>query len=162
MQQPPSSTPGRIEKSSEDFAGLPAPFVERLKSADVVILVSSSETGGLVMQPVIAGGMYAPETVKSHAYVEAIYQEHANLLRRVNGEPSDSQRYQAAREFTVLSGTDPERFERVNAMLMQFEEDNPTAGEHPTEKEADNMADFLVYALAETAPVIGTANPIPS
>jgi hypothetical protein len=133
---------------------LPPAFVAELARADAVLVIGSSETKALSMRPIIAGGEYQPEQVASHALVAAIVADFDNLVRAVKGEPTDAQRFDALRQFTLMPQADCERFERINGMMQQYEEDNPQAGESPTQAEFERYADFLVHALIETAPLV--------
>jgi hypothetical protein len=145
----------RIVKS--DTPGeLPADFLERLAASDVVILVGSSESKDqeLTMHTILPGGLFNPEQILSHAYAEALHGEHVDLVRKVRGLPTDAMRFRALRAFAGLYGTDPERFEKINAGLQSFEEQNGLADEssHRTPEDYDRIADFVLQSLIETEP----------
>jgi hypothetical protein len=143
---------GFIVREEAPAGQLPPAFVAELARADAVLVIGSSETKALSMRPIIANE-YQPDQVASHALVAAILADFDNLVRAVKGEPTDAQRFNALREFALMPQTDRERFERVNRMMQQYEEDNQQAGESPTQAEFERYADFLVHALIETAPL---------
>jgi hypothetical protein len=143
---------GVIVREQAPAGQLPPAFLAELAKADAVLVISNAG-GPIVMRPIVASGEFQPETVASHALVDAILADFDNLMRRVKGEPTDGQRFDALREFALMPQTDVERFERINGMMQQYEEGNPQEGEFPTKAEFERYADFLVYALIETAPL---------
>jgi hypothetical protein len=146
-------------EAGADIPALPPMLTEKILAADALILLSTPPEGGLRMEGVIFGD-YAPGQVATHAYVAAHEQEFPNIKARMLGLPTDAQRYQALKEFACLAGTDPERFKTVNTMLQKFEEAN--MADDPAEQidaDHDKMAEFLMHALLETAPLVGEQSP---
>ena len=150
---PDNSRIVRSEKPGE----LPADFLERLAASDVVILIGSSESKDqeLSMHTILPGGLFAPETILSHAYAHALHGEHVDLVRKVRGLPTDAMRYRALAEFAGLAGTDPERFEKINEAMHAFELAEGLADEdtNRTREDFDRIADFIMQSLLETEPV---------
>lgn len=131
----------------------PAALAQQILAADVIILIGSSETNdnALTVKQVYASGEADPEHVASHAYAHAALQAHPDLLRTVRGEPTDAHRYRALRDFAMLATTDKPRFEAVNSMLHQFEEETGVPDEDKrVAADHDAVADFLAQALIET------------
>lgn len=139
---------------------LPPELVELLLNADAVVTISASENedGRLVMQTIVATGKFQPETIKAHAYVQGIYDEHSNILARMHGQPTDAMRYQAQREFALMASADNARFEVINGMVQEFEDSGALAPDAERKGEDfDKLADFLLAMVRETAPIIGAA-----
>lgn len=131
----------------------PLAVAKQIAESDVIVLIDQTTEGPLIMQPLVRGREYSPGTIKAHAYVDALYREHENILRRVNGVPTDSMRYLALRDFAVLGTTDKARFEVVSDMLQQFEESGSIPAEDKrTAADFEKMANFLVQAMFETEP----------
>jgi hypothetical protein len=151
---------GFIVREQAPEGQLPPTFLAELAAADVVLLLYGDETRPLTLRPVLKGGAYEPDTVITHALVAAILADFDNLMRAVKGEPTDGQRFDALRQFALLQQTDAERFERINGMMHQYEVDNPQAGAAPTKEEFERYADFLVYALIETTPMVVEQRPV--
>lgn len=143
---------------------IPAQLAAAILAADVLILIGSSETDDMeiVVKQVYAGGVADPEHVASHAYAHAALLAHNDLVRAVRGEPTDAMRYQALRDFAVLGSSDKPRFEAVNNMLQQFEEESGLPPEEQRKvADFDAVANFLVQAMIETEPVtIETPAPV--
>lgn len=142
-------------------AGLPDGLAEKIASADVLILVGSSEANDLALtvETILASPEYMPGKVASHAFAFAVQDSHAELLRAVRGEPTDSQRYRAFRDFATMQEADPERYKAIDGMVQRFEEDNMAEFTKGTAAYMDRISDFLVHALAETAPLVQDKDP---
>lgn len=146
--------------TSPENGDLPDDITAAAKRADAILFITRTGDGEHMSMSASTLGIYQPETNIAHAYVHQVYAEHANLIAAVHGKVTDAMRYRGMREFALLAGADPGRFEVVNAMLQNFEEVNKLADEKArTATDYDAIADFIVFALAETAPQIGTANP---
>lgn len=144
------------ETNQAPAVNVSAAFLEQLAAADVVVLISSSESNDteLGMRIVVPGVAFNPEHILSHAYAHAISGEHPNLLRQALGLPTEAARYRALRAFAELAGKDPVRFEVVNSALQQFEEAENLADEKArTGEDSDKIADFIMHMLIETEPV---------
>jgi len=142
---------------------LPAELIEQIQAADAILFIGMREDGVLNVQGTVKGGVFRPEQDKSHAYVAAIYAENAYLLDVVNGRTTDAGRFRALRDFAVLANTDPARFEVVNGMLSSFElDENMPPETQRTAADHNTFADFLVFALAETEPVLTAPTAAPA
>lgn len=156
---------GEIIRPERVPSYLPKELTEAIMASDVMILIASSETQdqALTVRQVYATGLAEPGHIASHAYAKAVRDAHPDLLKTVRGEPTDALRYQALREFAVLGSTDADRFVKINTMLQRFEE---TTAEGDAADQAganhDNVADFLIHALLETAPPAATQQPSPA
>lgn len=145
-------TPTQDENRAQD-ANFPDALAQQILAADVIIMIGSSETNenALIVKQVYASGEADPEHRASHAYAHAALVAHDDLVRTVRGEPTDAHRYRALRDFAMLATTDKPRFEAVNSMLHQFEEETGVPAEDKrVAADHDAVADFLAQALIET------------
>lgn len=133
---------------------LPVEMIEEIKAAGAVLMIGLQDGPkgqSLTVVPSIAGGQFTPETNAVHAYVQAVVDEHVNLIRRVNGVPTDGDRYRALRDFAVLAATDKSRFERINEQFQKLEESLPPPDQRAP-ADHDQVADFLAFAILESEP----------
>jgi hypothetical protein len=145
---------GILVREQAPAGQLPPEFTEQIAISEAVILVQRTPEGGLRLRPVIPGGIYSPDTEASHALVKAITDDLPQLVKRVSGYPTHAERYLAFQTFALIEQSDPERFERVNAMLRDFEEEHLKGAAKQTRDYMDRVADFMVYAIEETEPAL--------
>lgn len=135
-------------------------LLEMLGQAEAAIFIHTKDGNTITIQAVATSGEFEPDTNLAHAYVHAFQGEHQHLLDLVNGRQNDAVRFRALREFAMLGRGDPERFQKVNGMLYEFEESRGLANEaNRSEQDYTDIADFIVLALVETAPVGPIAAP---
>jgi len=138
-------------------------LLDMLRSAESAIFVEVDATGALLIRCVTTRGEYQPETDAADAYVAAVKSEHQHLIDVVNGRTTDAGRFRALRDFAVLANTDKERFEVVNGMLSSFElDENMPPETQRTAADHNTFADFLMFALAETEPVLTAPTAAPA
>lgn len=130
---------------------IPMALLGRITAADALLLITITDDGKMEIAGVPKHPPFNPGMDASHALLNVIQEERQSLLLKVAGGITDADRYRALRAFANLAHTDKDQFERVNALLREFEESQPqdvarTSADH------DLMADFLVHALAETMP----------
>lgn len=144
------------EKSQSTENGtvmLPAVMAEHLKTADVVIFLSCTEDGQVLVKPVVRGAAFDPESNGAHMLTAVITHELPNLMGQANGTLTDSDRYQALRQFALLAKTDKARFESVNVTLQEYEEEHKVNLAEATDPAAfDAYANFLADVLVVTHP----------
>lgn len=130
---------------------VPQALIDRIAASDALLLIRITPEGKLETAGVTASGMFEPGLDASHALLAAIDSERSNLIAKVTGNITDADRYRALRAFANLAHTDKDQFERVNALLREFEE-SQAQDVARTSADHDLMADFIVHALVETMP----------
>jgi hypothetical protein len=140
-----------VEPTGDEI--IPKELAIRIAQSKALVMLSEDDSGVLTMQPMIPGGDYQPEVVKSHAYVDALLNEHPNIVNALNGNPTDAIRYRAIREYAVIGNEDEARFHKITEMLGRLNEegDLPEEGKRKP-ADFDRYADFLALAIQETAP----------
>lgn len=132
---------------------LPRQLVDQLKAADVVIFLTVDDKGAVQVKPVVPGTTYDPESNQAHLLMSVITHELPNLMAQAMGDLTDSDRYQALRQFAQLKTLDKERFEKVNEAMQVYEDKHKVnLNEAAEADDFDAYANFLADALLTTHP----------
>ena len=131
----------------------PKDMVQQLVAADVVIFLTVDEKGAVQLKPVVPGKQFDPESNQAHLLTAVITHELPNLMAQAMGDLTDSDRYQALRQFAQLAGTDKDRFNKINEAMQAYEDQHGVNLKETTDPEKfDAYANFLADVLLTTHP----------
>lgn len=149
----PPGSPGNPEPAANSHVMIPKQLMDELLAADVVIFLTVDDKGAVALKPVVPGRVFDPESNQAHLLMSVITHELPNLMAQAMGDLTDSDRYQALRQFAQLASTDKDRFEKVNAAMQEYEEKHKVnLNEAIDAATFDTYANFLADVLLTTHP----------
>lgn len=151
--QDQNQTAQAAQNTAGETVMLPAQLTAHLKHSDMILFLSVTEEGQVVVKPVVPAGSYDIENNQAHLLGAVIVGELPNLLASANGKWTDADRYQALRMFATLGAADKDRFEKINLALQEYESTNKVNLSETTDPATyDAYANFLADALLVTHP----------